>query len=249
MSNLNFCFKTPRQACEAVGELLKDKFNLARRPWNRFRPDNSAWWLVPSASLPHFKHSKYFFKWGDVQKQSILCGYYVEKGLDELVSEVYSSRKAKNLIMTPEWAWHKFLLNLNNGTIAEEVNKLALTVPQIEIVVDGGYVSEPTSFDPYQDKNFGWDMYNFFCDTAKGTITHGNIKREAFVLKLHSVKTLKDLTASVNELSKNEWLWLNVFIAFRVYIDTTQITEKDIALQQAGVLWENFLKYFAGFVV
>ena len=52
---------------------------------------------------------------GEVKK-IVRAGHkvFVEKGLDETISSVYSSRKAKNFIMTSDWNWFNFLKGLKN---------------------------------------------------------------------------------------------------------------------------------------
>ncbi|MCP4181009.1 MAG: hypothetical protein GY756_24865 [bacterium] len=236
--------ETPRQLCESVSKLIKSEYKFAKRPWDRFRPDKTSWWLVPSSKLPHYKHGKFYFNWGDVKHESLLCGLYIEKGLDEALAPVYSSKKAKSFIMDDFWNWNNFITSINNGKLTSKLSNIdPAIVPNIEIHIDGGYVSEPTSFDPLQDKKLSWDYYKFNLQTGTENITLDSSKRNAFVLKLHHVKKIPTLVSELNKLSEDNWLWLNLFFALRIESDKILETVKS-----PEATWSNFLKQFVDFV-
>jgi hypothetical protein len=237
--------ETPRQLCESVSKLIKNEYKLAKRPWDRFRPDKTSWWLVPSSKLPHYKYGKYYFNWANAKYESLLCGLYIEKGLDEELAPVYTSRKAKNLIMDETWNWNRFITSINSGELTSKLAEIdPALVPEIELHIDGGYVSEPTSFDPLQDKKLSWDYYKFNLDTKTGNITLDSSNRKAFLLKLHHIKNMKDLISELNKLAKDNWLWLNLFFAIK--IDEDKVLE---TVKSPEHVWSNFLKHFIGFVV
>jgi len=102
---------TPRFICEKVSSLSDIK--LIKRPWDRFRPDISPWWLVPSTDILYYKYAKFYFNWGKNKQEVINCGLYVEKGLGESLTPVYSSKQARNLIMNKDWDWHKIVEAIN----------------------------------------------------------------------------------------------------------------------------------------
>ncbi|HJO92704.1 MAG TPA: hypothetical protein QF753_04830 [Victivallales bacterium] len=236
--------ETPRQLCESVSKFIKNEYKFAKRPWDRFRPDKTSWWLVPSSKLPHYKHGKFYFNWGDAAQNSLLCGLYIEKGLDEALAPVYNSRKAKSFIMDDSWNWNNFIACLNSEEFTTKLSKIdPSVVPNIELYIDGGYVSEPTSFDPLQDKKLSWDYYKFNLETETGNITLETSKRKAFVLKLHHIKKMSELITELNKLSEDNWLWLNLFFALRIEQDKIIETVKS-----SDNIWSNFLRHFINFV-
>ena len=73
------CFnKSPRTLSESVYEFINANginnapFKGARRPFDHYRPTESAWYIIPSAELPFFRFGKFYFEWENPQK--INCG-------------------------------------------------------------------------------------------------------------------------------------------------------------------------------
>jgi len=139
--------------------------------------------------------------------------------------------------MNKDWSWHRIVNSFNNTSFFEAISKVGNNIPAVKIIIDGGYVTEPTAFDPYQDKKIKWDKYSFLLDKNSEKIGFENSTRSSYTLKLHSIKTRQDLTSEINELNKDQWLWLNLFIC----IETPSKTDKSIAdsLKEG---YENFLK-------
>ena len=238
--NKTVLYKTPRQFCEAVSELSEAKnLNLTRRPKFRFKPDDSDWWLVPSTENPHYKHGKLIFSWHDKKKQELSAGIQIEKGLDEEIKSAYASKKASKYIMTADWYWNNFIKDLDQNKVFHSLTESLNATGSLRITIDGGYVSEPTKFDPYQEKNLGWDKYTFLWDSsAKETLTLKNAKRNAFVLKLHHVKTITDLKNSLIELNKDAWLWLNLYVTTSFKISANSDTNS------IADIWNEYLSNF-----
>ena len=232
---MNIQYKTPRQFCESISNIEAIPLHTyTRRPQFRFKPDECAWWLVPSTDNPHYNHGKFIFKFPDKTKKTISTGLHIEKGLDEQLKAVYSSKKASKFIMDAEWHWNKFADQLRNGLFFESLEPILNYLGKLKIIIDGGYVSEPTKFDPYQEKNLGKDKYVFVWDrNNKDILSIANTKRDAFVLKLHHVKSTKALANELLKLSEDAWLWLNLYITADFNICTDNV-ENDISL------WENF---------
>ena len=236
--NIEYPKLTPRLICEGVSKLSSADIKLTKRPWDRFRPDNNAWWLVPSTDLLHYKYAKLYFNWNDEKQETVNCGLYIEKGLDESLAPVYSSKQASHLIMNKNWSWHRIVNTFNDMNLFEAISRVGNNFPIVKIIIDGGYVTEPTSFDPYQNKKIKWDKYCFLFDKNLKKIVLESSKRYSFTLKLHSIKTIQDLTSEINELNKNQWLWLNLFIC----IGTPSKIDKSIA-DSIKEIYENSLRY------
>ena len=238
--NIECTYQTPRRLCDIVSPLAGKKLGkLTKRPWNRFKPDLTSWWLVPGTKIPHFKHGKYYFNWGDKKHTTLLTGLYIEKGLDEKLAIVYSSKKAKNFIMTPDWSWFNFLERVKNKQLFDNLKNNCPSSLPIEFIIDGGYVAEPTSFDPYQEKTLAWDQYIFTWHPENDIFSLTSSNRKAFILKLHHVKTIDDFVKSIIECSENEWLWINIHIAIRLEINPS--AEENKTDWNNEKIWNNFL--------
>jgi hypothetical protein len=240
--NKTIPYKTPRQLCEAVSELSNvETLNLTRRPKFRFKPDECPWWLVPSTENPHYKHGKLIFAWEDKKSSKISAGIQIEKGLDEQIKSVYSSKKASKFIMEEPWLWSKFIEYLNADSFFSKCTEALNSMDNLTITIDGGYVSEPTKFDPYQEKSLGWDKYTFTWNKPdKDSLILVNAKRSAYVLKLHHIKTISDLQKILIELNKDPWLWINFYITTPLTVSRNTNDENSSALN----IWENYLSSF-----
>jgi hypothetical protein len=238
--NIECTYQTPRRLCDVVSPFAEKKLGkLTKRPWNRFNPDLTSWWLVPDSKIPHFKHGKIFFNWGDKKHTTLLTGLYVEKGLDEKVSSVYSSRKAKNFIMLSDWNWFSFIEDLSNKQLFEVLKNACPSHTPIEFIIDAGYVTEPTSFDPYQEKTLGWDQYIFTWHPDSNVFSMSSSNRKSFILKLHHVKTIDDFVDSMMKYTDDEWLWMNIHIAIRLHINPS--AKNSQAIWNDKKIWDGFL--------
>ena len=234
-------YQTPRRLCDVITPFAENKLGkLTKRPWNRFNPDMTSWWIVPGSKIPHFRHGKFYFNWGDKKHTSLLTGLYIEKGLDEKISTVYSTKKAKNFIMTPNWCWLNFIETLKNGYFFEILKNNCPPSLPIEFIIDGGYVAEPTKFDPYQEKTLGWDQYIFRWHPESDVFSMISSDRKSYILKMHHINTINDFIKSITEYSENEWLWLNIHIAVRLQINPSS-EENKITWSDAKI-WNSFLE-------
>jgi hypothetical protein len=243
MINKLIPYKTPRQFCEAVSELSAvESLSLTRRPKFRFKPDECSWWLVPSTENPHYKHSKLVFAWEDKKKSKISVGMQIEKGLDEEIKSVYSSKKASRFIMEKSWCWNDFVQLLNEDLFFSKLSDVLQVATELKVSIDGGYVSEPTKFDPYQEKNLGWDQYTFLWNSSdRNKVTLDSVKRSAFVLKLHHVKTISDLQKSLIAFNEDQWLWLNFYVTATFTVSNSNDCQCN---SEAAVIWDEYLNKF-----
>ena len=118
-----------------VKEVAAREIELAARPFHRFHPDATVWWLIPSREWPAFKFGKLFF---DAELPtmapdagSIFCGFCVEKGLGTPLSAIRGYNPS--WIIGQDWLWEQF------------VDSLRSTFPPLP---DGTFVSIYASFFP-----------------------------------------------------------------------------------------------------
>ena len=236
--------KTPRKMCETVAEAAKKDFGkLARRPWNRFEATYSPWWLVPSAKQPTHEFGKLYFDWGDKAQKQVLGGLYLEKGLDPSLSAVYPSKKGKSLIMKKNWAWYAFFEDLQNHRFEEKMVALMKNLPvQPEFHIDGGYVEEPSMYDPY-DARLKNDYYILNWD-QEGNMDIKSAKRHGMLLKaLNKVRNFNNLLGVLEDFNQDQWLWLNIFVAFRFEVGNEKTAAEE--MWTGRKIWQNILSCFS----
>lgn len=242
---INTIYKTPRQLCEIISEL--DNINtikLTRRPKFRFKPDECGWWLVPGTDNPHYHLAKFIFEWTDKKEKILKAGLHIEKGLDEQLKPVFSSKQASRYIMDNKWKWQNFISMLNKSLFFNEIrNNIIKNTNKLSITIDGGYVTEPTKFDPYQEKNLGWDKYVFEWNIVDNSLGINYCNRKAFVLKLHDITNIDQLSKALLKLSEDSWLWLNFYITFDLKVNNKDNSSNVEAIN----IWNNYLKQL-GFI-
>ena len=236
--------------CEAIDEIGDGLgMKLSRRPWNRFKATHSSWWLVPSSKQPHHQFGKYFFDWGDDKLETIVGGFYVEKGLDEALRVVYPSKKGAKLMMKSDWAWMSFIDNVRSGEFVSRIKELAENLDQnIEFHIDGGYVDDPNLYDPLSSKLQN-DFYVLEYNHANGKVVVKSAKRKGMQLKsLNKATTLDKLSTVLSDFADDQWIWLNVMVALRFTSPREVDMSGDEKAWSGLKIWDSFLSRFSDWV-
>jgi len=132
------------EAAELVSGL-----DLSPRPWNRFEPENTRWWLVPSTDWPAYRRGKLSLDPTDEKANVLYCGFDVEKGFAPIVGEGYPSTRRRDLIMRNSWTWHRFMTDLTRGVVDDVVQEVAhRTGRSLRLEFRADYASDPEDFDP-----------------------------------------------------------------------------------------------------
>ena len=228
---------TPRQLVGKLNGIAKSRgFDFVSRPWNRYEPDDSDWWLVPSADWPAYKHAKLFVRQLELEKDAFFISLHVEKGLGHSVIAAYQGPKGRRLIMGDDWAWQQLLDSLNDGSHQRE---LLAMVEQSDveplISIEGLYVDDPDSFDPYLH-DFKRDRYLFRVSKKSGLLDIKSSSVEARLLgTLDDIASLHDLGTALRKLTDNPWLWLDYMSGFDVRSDQGDSVPPDPELIWTGL--------------
>jgi hypothetical protein len=244
-------YETPRALCEAVRVLAEPVCGrLTARPFNPFDPNRTAWWLVPSTAQPHHALGRLYFTFDQFAPSSLLCGLHLHKGLDPSLSPVFSSKRGKALLMDASWGWPKFAADLAEGAFEKSLTSATAPLPvPVLIEIDGGYVTEPSEFDPYSDTRIKSDFYRFEMDAA-GCLGVGRSERKAFILKLHQAATATALGQSLaNGPGVDPWLWLGMFVCARFAVKPLAAAAGHAGEEwDAAGTWGRFLSRLAPWI-
>lgn len=116
MSQLKVKYEDNYQVAHAVYTHIEDKKKFCLRPFNRFNPAYTEWWIIPSTDWPAYKFGKLCFHRRPCSPDgSLYVGYYVEKGLGQKLQGM--PEVSNSLIMKDDWHWHKFVTRAQNGDI------------------------------------------------------------------------------------------------------------------------------------
>lgn len=238
-------FDSHREACTAIGNIAEQRgIQLFQRPWNFHEPDTTAWWLIPSAEWPAYRHGKFLFDKVKEQSSSIICGLYVEKGLGSELSDVYTSPSERRCIMETDWAWFRLLDNLQSGKADVTIKRISSDIDSpIELGIDATYLVSLQSFDPYEP-SFHGDSYRFQLQSGSNTLNLVDSKIGAHLSDiLSSISTISDLSRTLGELNKNPWLWVDVLIALYFHTNPPPNLTPD-SIWGADAVWDRFLCNF-----
>lgn len=240
---------TPRRVCEEIDALCEEAgMKMSRRPWNRFKADSTAWWLVPSDKQPHYRYGKYCFDWGDEKFESIIAGFYIEKGLDESLSSVYPSKRGANLMMKSDWTWNAFMKDLRSGKFRETIMALSDAVPfNVEFHIEGGYVDDPAIYDPHAS-NLGNDIYSLEMDKKNGISVMKALRKGMQLKILNRANNLDALIETVCNFASDKWLWLNFMTGLRLLSPREGDAPAGADLWNAQNLRDKCLRYFTEWI-
>jgi len=246
---MNTQASTPKDLCYRIKQVCEAEFiMLSARPWNRFGPDESLWWLIPSTDWPAYRYAKLYFDWASPDHSALSCGLHVEKGLDDTIQSAYLSKKGSKYIMGNDWAWHPFLADLGEGRVKKVIEKaVAGTEEGFVLKVEGGYVPDPGSFDPYAAEfRKTKTTYKFACSNRSGVC---NLLQAVDTAKLmdhlKDANSLVKVAAQLKALMSNAWLWIDVWLGLSLDMQTKLKAEKVISDTE---LWHKHLRHFAGWL-
>lgn len=212
---------TPRELCYSIKSACDDRIDgLVARPWNRFDPDESAWWLVPSSDWPAFQYGKLYFNWRSLDRSSMVCGLHIEKGLDPSIAGAYRTKKGSRYILNDTWIWNSFLKDLDSGQVSGALVSLwGAGVESLEIRIEGGYVPDPGSFDPYAGE-FNQSKAKYVFEISGGTPSKWSLtSAEDPDHRMHAIQKMTDFhsaRAALAKVSEDRWLWIDFFLLLPV---------------------------------
>lgn len=207
--------------------------NLFRKPYDRYKPDNTTWWLIPGKEFPAYKYGKLFFR---MEKGDMFCGYHIEKGISTEDDLRYGSFQ-----MNGEWRWNKFMASLrtNDENLVSALTKFASNELKSHIVVsvklvsaNGKDNSEPALIDFEIDSNLNLHRQKMEVNKIQEKIASyfiSEFKDEMSVSKFASAISDYDMPGF-------DELWINVY--FGVYIPPNQ---EDMT---AVKLWKDYLEHW-----
>lgn len=241
-------YPTPRKTCHAVQEEVKSHFGkLSPRPWNMYEPETTLWWLVPSTAWPAYKYGKLYFNWANVDRTGLWVGFHCEKGLAPSISSVYASAKGSKLMMQDDWQWPALLRQLESGKLAQAVTATAPGLPvPIQIRIKGGYVDDPTDFDPYA-ASYKEDDYVLEWNAAAAKFVVKLAQPEGHVLgELAQVNSFERLARELKLITSNAWVWVNLYFVMPLAIQPAP-TSGAVTSWGAPEIWSNFVQPFRRF--
>lgn len=243
--------ETPHALAHRVQKYAKphfDKLNL--RPYNRFEPETSEWWLTPTAADPAYCSTKFYFgreldEFGG-RTGLLTVGLHAEKGLGEQVAEFYAHGKGAKWIMTRDWHWPIFLKHVQGGRLLAALGAAGEAAGQpLTFEIQASYVEDPQSdFDPYSPlRKKDRAVYEY--DAADADLRLKWPADDAQSLLRGAPERLsKDaLGALLVKMTDNPWVWVDfyVYALFRRFSPKAAADE----MWESEAVWSQHLKLLA----
>jgi hypothetical protein len=209
-------FQNANTLAHSVNSVIDER--LSPRPYNRFDPNDTVWWLVPSPEWPAYKFGKLFF---DSRPErvpdgniGIFSGFYVESGLSRKVREFYP----KEVIQQDDWLWERFstqiMSELPTLTTPQFVSVLVSFIP----IEKAKFMESPESFFAQKD-SFEASRVAFTLDANQQlgllSMKTNEISHEIaehFRSRIQFAKTLGTLLADLRGFPQSDWAWVDVHI-------------------------------------
>jgi hypothetical protein len=222
----------------AHGVQLIADIDLVPRPYNRFDPDASLWWLVPATEWPAFKYGKLFFT-SDPHaipgsRDGFYCGFNIEKGLGVSAKDIYHH----SLIMTNEWLWHKFIRSLPAG-FPDMVGNVFLTIYASHIPLErSSLIESPDAFlvarQTFQSSSAVFEVAVKSLRLVETKLNPANPELSAFIKQLSSMNNIGDLQGQLLQFREADWSWIDFYAGVLVPRNAQTLATRD--------LWISYLK-------
>lgn len=235
-------FKNSQTLVKEIKDIAS--FNLTARPFNRFEPENTIWWLIPSTEWPAYKYGKLFFEATD---KNIFCGYNLEKGVS-IGSDIYNT----SLLMDRDWIWNKFIASLEKKDEGLSSILKHLTVKELKshIIISASllptdnmssfespdsFLAQKTDFESTEIEFEISNNLNLRCERFKANKIQKNIA-EYFKSELLYETSISKVASKINgdNMPDFNWSWIDIYIGINIPVSQRKIT----AIQ----LWKYYLE-------
>jgi hypothetical protein len=221
---------------EAISSPKSKKYTA--RPYNRYAPENSLWWLIPSTEWPAYKHGKVAIS--EEQKGEMFFGINIEKAIGREAAACYQSKKAQKLIMDSEWCWYDFLKSLEEGEIAHAMNTIQESTNGLPLhfSLSGHVVDDPALFDPYSGHAYGDQVVWHYEEGDLNSLT----QPENFFYPLKAVDKISDLAEVISQISELHWLWIDVYVGV-IIENRVELKDDEVRRAYEGYsIWQKFIE-------
>lgn len=196
-----------QDAATAVGGAVRqaDAKHCTVRPYNRFQPEESDWWIIPSRDFPAFHHGKYFFSSHRADSPGgVYIGLKVEKGFGGVARGVVSPA----LVMNDDWIWSRFIDDLGSGKIMEAGRVLERTANVPVLLRIEAALAQDRSAD--SDRPFG-DLLCFeVSDGLLRATQHQSVR--GMLDGVASAASASEIASRLRSLPDLDWTWVSLWI-------------------------------------
>jgi len=220
-----------------IDRLRPSPQRFALRPYNRFLPQFTEWWLIPHKSeWPAYRYSKLFFhKFQSAPEEPkwFYTGFYVERGLGEQLAGMAGVKKTH--IMHDDWYWYDFLRQAQKGEMDSAIREVLLHSGRpVVLSLDAyGFNQVP---EPDTERLPPYDWVEFVAHSQEGNFQLGQPGNEVLA-QLNNCTNLSELAQRLERLAELDYFWVNLTIGIRLQYGTSVSGSWG-----AAEIWQNALE-------
>jgi hypothetical protein len=204
-----------------VAHEIKEHYNSERRPYvsrpfNRHKPEETVWWVIPSKEWPAHRFAK-FIIWRE--NNQMYVGVNIEKGFGNELFEL--NLAPKKLVIDDKWVWNNFIDDLKNNKLNEILLDASKYVDEdIELHLAIGYVDRNKNKDEDYKENFNNTIIYKYNDEKVMPINKNIYLEDEGFDELREVNDLKGVYNIIEEQNLAfYWLDFNIVIPIDIEID------------------------------
>ncbi|HNQ63900.1 MAG TPA: hypothetical protein PLA81_03365 [Syntrophorhabdaceae bacterium] len=240
------CFKDNKEAGHAIykyTDTLAMGNKLWLRPYNRYMPEATEWWLIPDKEWPAYHNGKLFI-WRTPPYSSspglLYAGYYVEHGLDKEVGNLPSVNK--KLVMTERWYWHEFLKQSKSGAVDDMARSVSMNSGFPVTIFLKAYEFNRIH-EPDKESGIPFDSLEFRLDPNKEGL-HAALRGSKILKQVNASRDVAEMANILDDKKEFSFFWIDVMIGVLLhYKGTNQDSEWG-----AEEIWHKALKPWLPFV-
>lgn len=208
--------------------LKSENEEYSSRPYNRYEPKNTTWWVVPTKDWPAFNYGKYVFRDdGDLLR----VGLNIEKGLGLSAEQVAKTLKiSESSIVNEDWVWHDFVEEIKEDSIDETLNQLEARAGSVFVELGISYINQPSEYDPFAPKI---DRFVYRYREGKLDLQEGKSRIHQFP-DFAEVDEIKELIITLENQHDIDWCWadIDIIVPFK---KKRELNEGDVVIEEAGL--------------
>lgn|GEM_PF-5545308 len=191
---------------------------LTLRPFNRYGPTDTTWWMVPSNEWPAFKYSKLFVNpLSATNKYEV--GLYLEKGHSSNILLVEGNKPSNRAqVMDNDWEWAK--LSKDKGRLEDVIISMqqAGVSPRVRLEIEPFSPERAAeNYDGQKQKiRLTYDYTGTAINLVDKTDTINDPKLRGLIEDVTQQTNVAGVVNSIESFSESEWYWMNLLIYFEV---------------------------------
>jgi len=194
-----------------------EKRPFVARPYNRFKPNETVWWVIPSKEWPAHRFAKFIIY---KENKKMYIGINIEKGFGPVLLE--AKLAPEKLIVKKDWEWNQFKQDLKNGKLNNVLLDSSKSIDRkIELHLAIGYVDRKQQNNKDYQEDFNNKIIYIYNDSKLDPINKNLYLEDETFDDLRNVNDIRELYNKISEKDlKFYWLDFNIVIPLDIRVNS-----------------------------